>query len=57
MGMGRAGDALARMALEVAPSFTIGVIGKWGFGKTSVLRRAFATEKETSRAFLQATAE
>jgi len=43
LGMGRAGDALARMALEVAPPFTIGVTGKWGSGKTSVLRRAFAT--------------
>ncbi|PZN77353.1 MAG: hypothetical protein DM484_14905 [Candidatus Methylumidiphilus alinenensis] len=43
MGMGRAGDALARMALEVSPPFTIGVTGKWGSGKTSVLRRAFAT--------------
>lgn len=43
LGMGRAGDALARMALQVAPPFTIGVTGKWGSGKTSVLRRAFAT--------------
>jgi len=43
LGMGRAGDALARMALEVTPPFTIGVTGKWGSGKTSVLRRAFAT--------------
>ena len=43
LGMGRAGDALARMTLEVSPPFTIGVTGKWGSGKTSVLRRAFAT--------------
>lgn len=43
LGMGRAGDALARMALEVQAPFTIGVTGKWGAGKTSVLRRAFAT--------------
>lgn len=37
------GDQVARMALEVDTPFTIGVIGKWGSGKTSVLRRAFAT--------------
>jgi hypothetical protein len=43
LGMGRAGDVLARMALEVEPPFTIGVTGKWGSGKTSVLRGAFAT--------------
>lgn len=43
LGMGRAGDQVARMALEVEPPFTLGVTGKWGSGKTSVLRRAFAT--------------
>lgn len=43
LGLGRAGDALARMTLEVEPPFTIGVTGKWGSGKTSVLRQAFAT--------------
>ncbi len=43
LGMGRAGDTLARMVLEVTPPFTVGVTGKWGSGKTSVLRRAFAT--------------
>lgn len=42
-GMGKAGDVLARMALEVDPPFSIRVTGKWGSGKTSVLRRAFAT--------------
>lgn len=43
LGLGRAGDSVARMALEVSPPFTIGVTGKWGCGKTSVMRRAFAT--------------
>jgi hypothetical protein len=38
-----AGDQVARMALEVETPFTIGVTGKWGSGKTSVMRRAFAT--------------
>jgi len=42
-GLGRAGDQVARMALEVDPPFTIGVTGKWGSGKTSVMRRAFVT--------------
>jgi len=40
-----AGDQVARLVLEVATPFTLGVIGKWGSGKTSVLRRAFATLK------------
>ena len=43
LGLGRAGDQVARMALEVDPPFTIGVTGKWGSGKTSVMRRAFVT--------------
>ncbi len=43
LGLGRAGDSVARMALEVSPPFTIGVTGKWGCGKTSVMRSAFAT--------------
>lgn len=43
LGMGKAGDTLARMCLSVQPPFTICVTGKWGSGKTSVLRRAFAT--------------
>jgi len=34
---------VAQLALEVPAPFTIGVIGKWGAGKTSILRRAFAT--------------
>ncbi len=38
-----AGDHLARMTLEATPPFTIAVAGKWGAGKTSVQRRAFAT--------------
>ncbi|HEV7516884.1 MAG TPA: P-loop NTPase fold protein, partial [Thermoanaerobaculia bacterium] len=38
-----AGDQVARMALEVETPFTLGVTGKWGSGKTSVLRRAFVT--------------
>ena len=42
-GLAGAGDALARLALEAQPPFTIAVTGKWGTGKTSVLRRAFAT--------------
>jgi hypothetical protein len=43
LGLGHAGDSVARMALEVSTPFTIGVTGKWGSGKTSVMRRAFAT--------------
>jgi len=42
-GLERAGDQVARMALEVDPPFTIGVTGKWGSGKTSVMLRAFVT--------------
>nr|VFJ88071.1 MAG: Predicted P-loop ATPase, KAP-like [Candidatus Kentron sp. LFY] len=41
--LGRVGNQVARMALEVEPPFTLGVTGKWGAGKTSVMRRAFAT--------------
>jgi hypothetical protein len=43
LGLGVAGDQVARMALQVAPPFSIGVTGKWGSGKTSVMRRAFVT--------------
>ncbi len=43
LGLGRSADEIARMALLVRPPFTIGVNGKWGSGKTSVMRRAFAT--------------
>lgn len=42
-GMGRAGDQVARIALEADAPFTLGVTGKWGSGKTSVMRRAFVT--------------
>ena len=38
-----AGDQVARMVLEADPPFTLGITGKWGSGKTSILRRAFAT--------------
>lgn len=43
LGLGRAGDQVARLVLEVDPPFTVGVTGKWGSGKTSVMRRAFVT--------------
>lgn len=43
LGLGRVGDQLARMILEVTPPFTIGITGKWGSGKTSILRRSYAT--------------
>ncbi len=42
-GMAALGDHLARLALEAPPPFAIRVTGKWGTGKTSVLKRAFAT--------------
>ncbi|MDJ0836356.1 MAG: P-loop NTPase fold protein [Acidobacteriota bacterium] len=42
-GIGRVGDQLARLLLEVPPPFAVRVTGKWGSGKTSVLKRAFAT--------------
>lgn len=45
MGMARTGDLLARMSLEVNTPFSVRVTGKWGSGKTSVLRRAFVTLK------------
>lgn len=43
LGFGGAGDVVAGMVLEVEPPFTLGVVGKWGSGKTSVMRTAFAT--------------
>lgn len=43
LGLGQAGDQIARMVLEVETPFTLGVTGKWGSGKTSVMRRAFVT--------------
>jgi hypothetical protein len=42
-GLGQVGDQVARTLLEADAPFALGVIGKWGSGKTSVLRRAFAT--------------
>ena len=43
LGIAGTGDLLARIVLEVQPPFSMRVTGKWGSGKTSVLRRAFAT--------------
>lgn len=43
LGIARTGDQVARLALEVPTPFTLGIIGKWGAGKTSILRRAFVT--------------
>ena len=43
LGLGLVGDQLARMALEAPPPFTIGLTGKWGSGKTSLLRRSYVT--------------
>ncbi|VFM97969.1 MAG: KAP family P-loop domain-containing protein [Candidatus Kentron sp. G] len=42
-GLGRVGDQVARMALEADPPFITGITGKWGAGKTNVMRRAFVT--------------
>ncbi len=43
LGIAGSGDQVARMALEVDTPFCVRVTGKWGSGKTSVLRRAFVT--------------
>ncbi len=43
LGIAASGDLVARMALEAAPPFSVRVTGKWGSGKTSVIRRAFVT--------------
>ncbi len=43
LGLGRVGDQVARMILEVKPPFTLGVTGKWGSGKTSILKRSYTT--------------
>jgi hypothetical protein len=43
LGIANTGDHVAKLALDVPTPFTIGVIGKWGAGKTSILRRAFVT--------------
>ncbi len=44
-GLAQAGDVVARITLDAEPPFSMGVVGKWGSGKTSVMRRAFATLK------------
>lgn len=41
-GLATIGDHLARVLLEAPPPFAARVSGKWGSGKTSVMRRAFA---------------
>lgn len=42
-GMAATADSLARIVLQAPPPFAARVVGKWGAGKTSILRRAFAT--------------
>ena len=43
LGFGDTAEQLARVALQAQPPFTVALTGKWGAGKTSVLRQAFAT--------------
>ena len=43
LGFGATAERLARIALQAQPPFTVALTGKWGAGKTSVLRQAFAT--------------
>ena len=43
LGFGATAEQLARVALLAQPPFTVALTGKWGAGKTSVLRQAFAT--------------
>lgn len=43
LGMREVGDEIARLALRCRPPFSIAVHGKWGSGKTSLLRYAMAT--------------
>ena len=43
LGFGATAEQLARVALQAQPPFTVALTGKWGAGKTSVLRQAFAT--------------
>ena len=43
LGLDSASNNLAKMCLEVEPPFSIAITGKWGSGKTSIMRRAFAT--------------
>lgn len=42
LGMKPAGEELSRAILRCAPPFAIGVFGKWGSGKTSLMRYAMA---------------
>jgi len=41
IGLFKTGDKTAEIALSVPPPFTCAVTGKWGCGKTSVMKRAF----------------
>ncbi|MFT4924912.1 MAG: putative KAP-like P-loop ATPase [Phenylobacterium sp.] len=41
LGLSNAADQVVNIALAVEPPFTIGVIGKWGSGKTSILKRSY----------------
>lgn len=43
LGSAGASERLGRMTLQVDPPFSISVNGKWGSGKTSIMRRAFVT--------------
>ncbi|PWQ99189.1 KAP family P-loop NTPase fold protein [Leucothrix pacifica] len=43
LGLAGASERLARMTLQVSPPFSISVNGKWGSGKTSIMRRSFIT--------------
>ena len=43
LGFGATAEQLARVSLQAQPPFTVALTGKWGAGKTSVLRQAFAT--------------
>lgn len=43
IGLLKAGDKTAEIALSAPPPFTFAVTGKWGSGKTSVMKRAFFT--------------
>lgn len=43
LGLAGASERLGRMTLQVDPPFSISVNGKWGSGKTSIMRRAFVT--------------
>ncbi len=42
LGMRDSGEELARAALRCRPPFAVGVFGKWGSGKTSLMRYAMA---------------